>query len=265
MILRNFLFLDTATMADYLATLEGSIIEGPIDHKESGRKEKGIKGGIDYIAKASGGYASETSAETRQTRVINNAANFQRLYELLEKDHLQYLDAFDEGIWSQLRRGELLEVQARIRIPEFLLMIESAESLAPMVDVMKALGQEPIDSETETAFRGISELVKLFENKPVPLVFEAASTPGFEFVAELSRQFLLSALSDLQGEAVVLGKVLRVLPEGKEHEVFSLIPSALAKLDKAKYEEAQRDLREKNVTEVVKGPAIIMAPLAVYR
>jgi len=34
MILRNFLFLDTETMADYLSTLEGSIVEGPIDQSE---------------------------------------------------------------------------------------------------------------------------------------------------------------------------------------------------------------------------------------
>jgi hypothetical protein len=266
MMLRNFLFLDTVTMENYLATLEGSVVEGPIVQKEAGHKKKGLKGGVNHIAKVEGSYASETAAEISQTRIVNDAAKFQRLYELLEREHLQYLDAFDEGIWSQLKRGELLEVQARIRIPELLQLFQSAESLAPILNIVKALGKsQTIDSETESMLHAAGEFGKFLGAKPVPLVFEAPSTPGYQFVADLPRQFLHCELSDLQGEAIVLGKILRVLPEGKEREVFSLIPTPIASLDKAGYVKLKSDLETQKAIENVKGPAIIMAPLAVYR
>ncbi len=60
----------------------------------------------------------------------------------------------------------------------------------------------------------------MLEDKSILLLFEAVSTSGFRFVANLPRRFLRCELGDLQGEATVFGKVHHILIEG--HRLFPL-------------------------------------------
>jgi hypothetical protein len=267
MILRNFLFLDTATMADYLAALEGSIIEGVIDQTEVTKREKGGKAGYKVIEASA---ASETSTEAKQKLVVTDAAQFQKLYESLEEQKLiQFLEAFDAEIWKQLRRGEILEIQANIKLPQSFLLTQAIENLSPLVDIMKAFDQSPLaDPQARAAFEGMRAVSKLTENQPIPLLFEATATPGFQFIAHLPRKYLRCELTELQGEATVFGKVQRVLQKGQKVEAFSLVPaftSSLPSLSRQQRQKLEKEMANKNVAEIVKGPAIVLSAVAVYR
>lgn len=112
--LRNFLYLDTSTVSDYLSSLEGSVIDGQVDHTQSTKNEKSIRGDFKVLQ---GGLGGSGSSETKEKRLVTDAARFQRLYELIREKHLQYLDAFDDAIWQQIQRGELLELPGKIRFP----------------------------------------------------------------------------------------------------------------------------------------------------
>ena len=141
MILRNFLFLDTATMEDYLATIEGYIVEGAIDQTEVEKKDKSGKAGYKIVE---GGIASEKSTETKQKLAVTDAAKFQSLYEILEEqDLVQFLDAFDEEIWNQLHRGELLEIDAAIRFPRPFILTQAIEDFSPLLDIVAAFDIDP--------------------------------------------------------------------------------------------------------------------------
>ena len=266
MILRNFLFLDTATVEDYLSALEGSVIEGPIDQTDVERKEKGGKAGYKIVE---GSVGSESSTETKQKLVINDAGRFQRLFEILEEqDAVQFLDAFDDEIWSQLRRGEILEIQANIKLPEAFSMLQLVDSISPLMDIMKAFDKDPLaDPKTRAAFEGIQAISKLSENQHIPLLFEATSTPKFRFVSQLPRKYLRCELTELQGEATVFGKVQRILQKEQKFEAFSMVPAlaSLPNLTKQQRRKMQKDMADKNIAEIVKGPAIILTPVAVYR
>src|SRR6516165_10770760 len=131
--LRNFLYLNSSTMADYLSALDGSVIEGPIDHTLSAQHGKGLRGDFKLLQ---GDWSRGGASETREKRLVNDAAKFQRLYELIEKEHLRYLDIFDESIWSQIQRGDLLEIQAKIRTPEFFKLTQVFDAISPLVDVV---------------------------------------------------------------------------------------------------------------------------------
>lgn len=266
LILRNFLFLDKATMADYLSQLEGSVAGGVIDQTTTERRHKGGKAGYKIIEGHAG---SETSTETRQQAVVTDASQFQRLYDLLvDENAIQVLDAFDAEIWSQLRRGEVLEVQAAIRLPKPFLLTQAAENISPLIDILAAFDKDPIaDADTRLAFEGMRAVGKLTEEQPVPLVFEAASTPDFSFVAHLPRQYLRCDLTDLQGEAVVFGTIQRILQKGQDLEVFNLMPAltSLPTLTRQQRRKMEREMAAKEIAEVVKGPAIVLTPVAVYR
>ena len=261
MILRNFLYLDSSTVADYLSTLDGSVIEGPVDHTHSSKNEMGVK--VDFKV-VQGGGSGGGSSETKETRLVTDAAKFQRLYELIEEEHIQPLDGFDDAIWKQIRRGELLEIQAKITTPEFYRLTEAVGSFAPMIEVFKAVDPSLVDKKAEEAMVGLGGIAKMLEGKPVPLIFQPASTPGYHFVAELTRSFLRCEMSQLQGEATVLGKVLRILEKGQSHEAFNVLPS-IPNLNRQAKRRMQADSKSKKMTETVKGPGAILAPVAVYR
>jgi hypothetical protein len=262
MILRNFLYLDSSTVSDYLSSLDGSIVEGPVDHTQSAKHDKGLKASLKI---AEGSLSGCGASETKEKRVVTDAAKFQRLYDLIAQDHVQYLDAFDDAIWQQIRRGELLELQCTIRIPEFFKMTQIVDAFAPMIDIFKAVEAAIVDAKTEAAIKGFGGLSKMLSGKPVPLIFEPVSTPGYHFVAELRRQFLRCEMSELQGEATVLGKVLRTLSKSQTHEVFSLFPASIPIMDSKVQKQLQRDLKSNKLSEVVRGPGAILAAVAVYR
>jgi hypothetical protein len=264
MILRNFLFLNTATTEDYLAALEGYTLEGPIEQTEA--ETKGGEVGVDKIIKA--GKASGASTETKRRLAVTDASQFQRLYEILEEQELvQFLEAFDEEIWGQIHKGEILEIEANIRLPQSFELTQTIENFSPLLDIMTVLDQDPLsDPKTKMAFDGIRAVSKLSESKPIPLLFHA-DPEGFSFVGYLPRKFLRCEPSELQGEATVFGKVQRILPKGKSLEVFSLLPdlSNLPNMNREKRRKMQRDMSKQGLSEVVKGPAIIIDILAIYR
>lgn len=266
MALRDFLFLDTQVLSDYLSSLEGYIVEGAIEQTESG--EKGVDGKVDLKA-VSGGAKTSRSTETKKKLAITDVAQFQQLYDLLEEQvALQYLEAFDEAIWSQLRRGEILEIQAQIKLPKGLLITRDVENIAPLLNLMQLLGQDPLaDQQSKTAFEGMRAVGKSIEDRPVPIIFEAVSTPRYSFVAHLPKKYIRRDLIELQGEATVFGKIQRILPKGERLEVFSLVPSltGAASLNRKQRRKMQKSANDNQVTEEVKGPAIIITPVAVYR
>lgn len=191
------------------------------------------------------------------------------MYEILEEQQeLQYLDAFDTDIWNQLRRGEILEVQANIRLPRGLLLTQDVANMSSLVDLMKLLGQDPFpDEQGRIAFEGFRAVGQSIEDRPIPLIFEAASTPGFTFVAHLSKKYLRREMLELQGEASVFGKIQRIIPKGERLEAFSLVPTMTdaASLNREQRRKMQKSAVKNQITEEVKGPAIIINPVAVYR
>ncbi len=266
MILRDFLFLDTQTMSDYLSTLEGYVLDGSIEQTETGEKASGGKFDLKAVS-ADGKVAKKT--ETKKKLAVTDAAQFQLLYENLEEQQaLQYLDAFDAGIWNQLHRGEILEVQANIRLPRGLLLTQDVANMSSLVALMKIVGKDPFpDEQSRIAFEGFRAVGQSIEDRPIPLIFETVSTSGFTFVAHLPKKYLRREISELQGEATIFGKIQRIIPKGERLEVFSLVPAltGAASLSREQRRKMQKSATKSQITEEVKGPAIIMIPVAVYR
>jgi len=263
MILRNFLFLDTGAVDNYLAAAEGSLLEGPFEQTDVEKRVKGGKVGLSKVVTVEGNAGAEGSTETKQKRSLNYSAKFQRLYDILEnQDSIQQLDAFDPAIWNQFRRGEVLEVEATIRIPQMFALSEAVEVAAPLAELLTLFGQNPLaDPQTQQQFEMARGTAQLFETEPVPLLFEAASTPKFRFVASLPRQHLRSKPTDLQGEAVVFGKVQRIVPPKQTYQVPLLragLNEFVSGQNRAQRRKNRNSPTAQNQIETVKGPAIIL-------
>jgi hypothetical protein len=265
-ILRDFLFLDTQVLTDYLAALEGYVNEGTIEETEKEQKDAGGK----FDLKAVGGEGKVSgSKETKRKLAITDAAQFQTLYEILEEQEaLMFLDAFDVSIWNQIKRGEILEIQANIRLPKNLLMIMDVENWSPLLDIMRIAGQEPLaDNQARTAYEGMRAVGQSIADKPIPIIFEAVSTPGLTFLTHLNKKHLRREANELHGEATVFGKVQRIVPKGQKVEAFSLLPTITGNnsLNRQQRRKMEKSADMSKVIEEVKGPAIILTTVAVYR
>jgi hypothetical protein len=266
MVLRDFLFLDTDVLNDYLSMLEGYVTEEPIEQTEKEQKDAGGK----FDLKAIGGEGKVSgSKETKKKLAITDAARFQNLYELLEEQSaIQVLDAFDVDIWTQLRKGEMLEVDANIRLPQGLLMLKDVENMSSLIDIMKIAGQDPFtDNQARVAYEGMKAVGQSLGERPIPLIFEAASTKGLSFVAHLNKKHMRRDFTEFQGEATIFGKIQRIVPKGQKIEAFSLVPAITgsATLNRQQRRKMEKSAAANNITEEIKGPVIILTPVAVYR
>lgn len=267
MILRNFLYIDTYMLNDFLSTIDGYLEEGTIDQTELEKSQKSGKANVKVIE---GNLLSETSTEIKQKLSRTEASKFQKLYDYLQDNSMsQFLDAFDEEIWKQIRRGAILEVPAKTNLPKTFQLTQDIQSMTPMVEIMQALGEVPLKEQRELAmFKGISILGEQAEKQNVPLIFETESTKGYTFVCQLQRPFIRTDLNNLVGEADVIGKVQRIIPKGNQEEIYSLIPafdSYLSTLNREQKRKFMNDKKKSNLAEVIKGPAMIITPLAIYR
>jgi hypothetical protein len=262
LVLRDFLFLDTNRLENYLSTLEG-YVEEEIDHSKLEKEAKRAKADAKILG---GDIASERATELKSRRRTTPSSQFQRLYDLLQElDQLQHLDAFDNNIWETVERGEILEIQARLRLPSFLIQMEVIKEVTEFASTLPF-----ITESLEGSLPGFSEVKRQIELRSVPLIFEAASTPGFKFFAELSREYIKCSLSDMQGEATVFGKVQRILPKGQKLEVFSVVPDVssmqnLNREQRRKLQSNKKKANRSNLVETITGPAIVLIPVAVYR
>lgn len=265
--LRSFLFLDTNTLSDYLSAIEGFVTEGDIDQVETEKKDLSGKAGYKIIESEA---ATQKSKERKQTLAVTDAAKFQRLFEILEKDDgIKFLDLIDQDTWEQIRRGDIVEIEANVQLPKAFALTQAMDDFSPLLNIMSQFGQDSlVDSKTKAAFEGIQSVAKLSEGKPIPILFETSSTPGFAFASNLQRKFLRCQITDIEGSSTIFGKVQRVIRKGEKMELFSMLPALSAKLPSLNIKQQrqmQQNLAKQELAEVVKGPALIISTLAIYR
>jgi hypothetical protein len=261
--LRRFLYLNDAMTNEFLAQLEGGLFAEE-QQTETTKQESGLGGGarlgpIQAEGRRSSG-GQETAARTVQQVV---EAAFSRLVGHLEAgDALQFLDGFDEAIWDQLRRGEAIEVEATLQVPTLFQLTGMAQSLEPVMDLLRATG-ETVDAEAEEGIESAATIANMFDELPV--IAAPSGAPRFKFVAPLVPRYLRVDVAALEGEATVMGTIERVL---HGNSTWSLLDSmGLGGLPRSIRRNFERDLRAIKELEgnVVRAPAAIMAPVAIYR
>ena len=263
--LRNFSYLDAEALDQYLAQLQGSVGD---NYAERATGKRGGKVGMEYRGTGVE-YSGSKEVEISQTRKIPAAARFKRLHDLLtESEDIQYLDGFDDEIWQQLKRGELLEIQASIRLPESVSLMQTLPALGQVFGAMERLTETPLnDPEEAEKYKAFMELMSGKEDGQVPIVFEAISTPSYTFAGKLKKDHLLVDVSELEGEAVVVGKIIRLLFPGKEEEFASITPE-IGKLFQFMNRQQRRATKgaapPAMLVEKITGPAAILAILAVF-
>jgi hypothetical protein len=262
MVLRNFLYLDQDMMEDYLATLEGYITE----QREEEKIDKFTNGVEGNLIALKGDLATETGNRINSKQAITYAAKFKRLYESLEKDKLvNYIEKMDEKKWSNIRRSEIVEIEATIRISDKFNNFKMIKDIEPTLEILESFGtinkENPRDAE---ALKFITGINKIIQTDKIPIIFDLKGVEKYKLYGILNEKNLKCDIKNINEPITVIGKVQKILLEADSDEIYNPLSNykTLINLGEKNNQDSNESLD--NVIEVINGPAMKITPLAIY-
>lgn len=279
MILRDYMYLDTGRLQDYLSSLDPGVIEEFTEttRLQSDKEGKaGIKAsffgaGVD----AGAGGRSEEESTREQTVRINAQHMFSRIYDELDKGgSIKVFNEDDTLTLDRVRRREVVEITGNFSPSPLNDMIDSILNL---MNVMEEMGfvEEVGDPETQQVVRALAMIFRGDEGKEeVPMVSRAEQQDGASVVFLAKSRFLLIDQEDFEGDMTVFGKVQKLVPEGESIDLFDFLKLPRAIRREANLKEELFGMFESWPKELggpiaresteVKGPALVVTPVAVY-
>jgi len=260
--LRRFLYLDAARTDEFLAQAEGGIYDEE-SQKNTGHSSRGMEGKFGYgPVGVTGG--KQSGSEEERTRVMRQTeeAAFSRLANLLEENEsVQWLENLDKGIWDQLKRSEVLEVECSLEVPPLMKALSSGAQFKALGEVMEAAGEE-IDTEMLEGLKALEAMSELFE--VIPVVGRISGDEDYQFVAQINPDRLRVPIDEIEGEARLYCMLDRKLKEGEQ---FTIADSIAAIKGLPNREELAGELGGLDglAGEPVTPPASVVTPIAIFR
>lgn len=259
---RNFLYLDKKMLNDYLSIIEGGIVK---EREIKTIDAKGKAGEIGF--KGTGGkLTNQRTEEILDRTVLTDAGKFNSLHSYMDKNgHIQFLDAFDEEIWNDIKRKEIIEAEVTLRIPKLYEQLSSVGNILPYIgDFQSATGEIFTGKNDSKIFSALGEMSKEIENSKVPVICESAMTTGYKFILDINRSHLNVGLDEFSEEATIIGKVQRIYNTNEKIEVFSLVPSSKNFMNREDRRKMGKSNSNDNIVEIINGLAMKIIPLAIY-
>jgi hypothetical protein len=272
--LRQFLYLNDPQVDSYLAQLEGGRYDEE-DQTDERTDDATMGGEVNArIAKAQAGRKGLSRSQLQRKMQQTSASRFARLYDLLDEDDgIQELPALDQAIWDQLRRQEVVDVQAIVALPALtrvLGMVPMLEGFAAFAEMMG----EPLDAETQKTVEMMQQLSQLGDRQ-VTIIAAVAGTPKFKFVSHLDREHLqVDDPTELEGEANVIGVIQRKIKKGQTIPLAGPLTGMLDMFPPELRKQAERDFAREMAKEADLGhfgkvsvgyPAAVLNTVAIYR
>lgn len=277
MALRDYLYLDTGRLEDYLSDLD----PGSLQSVREIVREASHEGGREPMPSLGEEPrpASRTETEEMKERTLNISAkhSFSRLYDALGAANRIKTKEVDEPLGiDDLEKGDVVELTRDFAPSPVTQMIES---MFELLKIMQGMGLGNEFAGSEEAIQGMSLLFQRDEQDPdLPMISEVvADDATVLFVAQ--RRYVLCSTDDFEGEMTVFGRAQRLIPTGTQVDMFDLLRVFPRSLRRAKGDgRSMRDLLvemfEKWPDELggpvakesltLTGPAVFINPVAVY-
>ena len=268
--LRNFLYLNTKVIEDYWAAIEGGVydeesrsVANVNENTVSGKGAIGVVGG-------SGTHTGKQAEEITRSVKISDAAKFDKIYQYLdaeEDDGLKYYEFLSDETYNSLRRDDFLEVLVTARFSKMKELSDSLQRIAELASVFETItDQQLLDKKANEAIAGFSALGQLKSGKEISCVFEF-DDKKFPLIAFLDDSFFRCSQENFVGQAYLLCKVIRKIPKGQSVKLDEIFDD----IKKMPLNRSQRRSMPKNmnnpeeIRDVIKGPALVVLPVAVYQ
>jgi hypothetical protein len=260
---REFLYLNESLVDQFLAQAEDGLYDEVAERERSvgGRKAGGSIGG--YGARAEAGVSRDRESELSRVRRQTPESRFNRLAHLAEQlSESEYVEvsAADDHIYPVLTAGRLLAAECYVDVPSVGRVLAQPEQVEALFDVMKSFAADQLSDQDQTAMAGIAKLAGSMGGAIVGTGEIRESAPTLIF--KLQKQYLrVDDLGDLEGDAVVFGRVARRWPEGESYPILA-VPglNMMSRGERRRMGEAPDD---SDMT--VPGPGATISVVAIYR
>lgn len=268
--LRNFLYLNTKVIEDYVSVIEGYTYDEESQAIATSSENSVTGKGSFGVVSGNGSHAGKQAEEIKRSVRISDAAKFEKIYRYLqsnEDDGLKYYEFLTDDLYGELRRDDFLEVLVTARFSKMKELTDSVKKIAELASVIQTItDQKILDKKATEAVNGFSALGQLKSGKEIACVFEFEDGK-YPLVAYLDESYFRCEQDNFVGQAYLLCKVIRKIPKGQNVKLDEILDD----VKKLPLNRAQRRTMPKNmdnpveIRDVIKGPAFIVLPIAVYQ
>lgn len=269
--LRNFLYLNTKVLEDYISAIEGYIYDQE-SQEISNSSENAVAGNVSVrMVGGNGGHTNKKSEEIKRSVKISDAAKFEKVYKYLqsgdEDDELKYYEFLTEETYNSIARDDFIEVLVTARFSKVKELTDSVKKIADLATVIQGLTDQSIlDKKASDTINGFAAIGKLNSKKEISCVFNF-DDGSYPLVAYLNEDYFRCEQSSFVGQSYMLCKVIRKIPKGQNIKLDEIFEE----LKNMPLNREQRRSLPKNIDnpdiikDVIKGPAFVVLPIAVYQ
>lgn len=264
------LYLNTRIVEDYISAIEGYTYDEESQAIASS-SENSVNGGLGLRAISAGGsHNGKQSEEIKRSVIISDSAKFDKIYAYLqsgdEDEKLRYYEFLSEDIYNDLRRDDFIEALVTARFSKTKELTDSIQKLADLAALIQGITDQQIfDEEATEAINGFSALGKLKSGKKIACVFNF-DDGKYPLVAYLDENYFRCEQDSFVGQSYMLCKIIRKIPKGqsiKLDEIFDDIKNL--PLNRAQRRKMPQNLDNPDIIkDIIKGPAMVVMPVAVY-
>lgn len=268
--LRNFLYLNTKVIEDYIAAIDGYTYDEESQAIATSSENTLAGKGAIGIASGNGSHTGRQSEEIKRSVRISEAAKFEKIHKYLksdEDDGLKYFEFLSDTDYDALYRDDFLEVLVTARFSKMKELTDSVKKIAELAAAFETItDQQILDKKAVEAVNGFSALGQIKSGKEIACVFEFEDGK-YPLVAYLDESYFRCGQESFVGQAYLLCKIIRKVPKGQSIKLDEIFDD----IKKLPLNRAQRRNMPKNMDnpaelrDVIKGPALVVLPIAVYQ
>lgn len=268
--LRNFLYINTKSLDDYIAAIDGYVYEEETrTSNEMSQKSGTVKGGIPVIS-GEGKIESQTTEGIQRKVRVSESAKFEKIYKFLsnnEDDELKYYEFLSEDQFNDLCRDDFLEVLVTARFSKTKELSDTVKKLSSLAGMIENITEQKVlDKQAEEAINGFSALGNLKSGKEISCVFSFEDN-NFPIVSYLDEDYFKCSQEQFIGQFYMLCKIQKKIPKGQSIKLDEIFED----FKKLPLNREQRRKMPKNmenpdiIKDVIKGPALQVIPIAIYQ
>ena len=265
--LRNILYVDINALDNYISQIDGyTYEEETIVERSSNIKDGKIGVGISKVSAE--GKAGKERAETHTRNAkVTDASKLDKVIKYLRKDNeLKFFEGLNENEWAELYREDFIEALVTPRFSKLGELSLVAKKLQELSNNFQEFFDTPIiDKKSEKAISGLRKIGNINSNR-LTCVFEFEDK-NYPLVAYLNENNLLIPKENFNNQVTILCKIQKKIYKGEKielDEVFEDFKSL--KLNREQRRKMPQNLSNPNeIKDVVKGPALVVIPVAIYQ
>lgn len=270
MILRNFLYLNEKMVDSYLSAIEGYLPTKVVKtSKEANLKNAGLGlNGKILSAKAEKNKTKEI--ETQMEVEISPPSKIQKLIDFLNDDEpIKFYDHIDDNIWQRLQRDEVVELMGSVRFSKLKEITNAVKELEKLRDVFQDFTPEPIINETtQKSLIGLKKLNDLQNGNEVPCVLSFSDVKEYQVVCYLDKSCFCVSEESFVGDVTLLCKIQKKIEKGSNiqlTDIFKTFKEMPLNREQRRNMPNKKQLETpKEFSDIIKGPAFVVTPIAIY-